>query len=228
MSSSAKQYLRLMHFPLPLCVLSFATLGALLAPAVHFDRLAWTYVIVFGSLCLSSYSFDELKGRPLRTTIPEGQLRTLGSIGMGVSLLGGGYLASTVSLLLLAWIPPTAFTVLAYNLELFKGRFHNSTVFALGWGGLPTIGSYFLQTLSLSVSVLLAALATMAFSWAIWSLNHEFRRDLNTVKDMTSTLNGDFAGARRQARRRIWGITKILCYTVALFTVAFAYYRFFP
>lgn len=217
-----------MHFPLPLCMLSFATLGALLAPVVHLDRLAWTYVIVFGSLCLSSYSFDELKGRPLRTTIPEGQLRTLGSIGMGVSLLGGGYLASTVSLLLLAWIPPTAFTVLAYNLELFKGRFHNSTVFALGWGGLPTIGSYFLQTLTLSVSVLLAALATMTFSWAIWSLNHEFRHDLNTVKDMTPTLNVDFAGARRQARRRIWGITKVLCYTVALFTVAFAYYRFFP
>ncbi len=228
MSGSAKEYLRLMHFPLPLCMLSFATLGALLAPVVHLDRLAWTYVIVFGSLCLSSYSFDELKGRPLRTMIPEGRLRTLGSIGMGVSLLGGGYLASTVSLLLLAWIPPTAFAVLAYNLELFKGRFHNRTVFALGWGGLPTIGSYFLQTLSLSVSVLLVALATMAFSLAIWSLNHEFRSDLNIVKGMTSTLSPDFAGARRQARRRIWGITKILCYTVALFTVAFAYYRFFP
>ncbi len=228
MSSRAKQYLRLMHFPLPLCMLSFATLGALLAPVVHLDRLAWTYVIVFGSLCLSSYSFDELKGRPLRTTIPEGQLRTLGSIGMGVSFLGGGYLASTVSLVLLAWIPPTAFTVLAYNLELFKGRFHNSTVFALGWGVLPTIGSYFLQTLSLSVSALLTGLATMAFALAIWNLNHEFRRDLNTVQGMTLTLNSDFASARRQARRRIWGITKILCYTVALFTVAFAYYRFFP
>ena len=217
-----------MHFPLPLCMLSFATLGALLAPVVHLDRLAWTYVIVFGSLCLSSYSFDELKGRPMRTKIPEGQLRTLGSIGMGISLVGGGYLASTVSLILLAWIPPTAFAVLAYNLELFKGRFHNSTVFALGWGALPTIGSYFLQTLSLSISALLTALAAVAFSLAIWSLNHEFRPDLNLVHGMTATPNGDLAGARRQARRRIWGITKILCYTLALFTVAFAYYRFFP
>ena len=46
-------------------MISFATLGAVLAPLVHFDQLSWTHIIVFGSLCLVSYSFDELKGRPL-------------------------------------------------------------------------------------------------------------------------------------------------------------------
>src|SRR2546425_4844933 len=61
---------RLMHFPLPLCMISFATVSAVLAPIVHFDRLLITYVIVFGSLCLASVSFDELKGRPLRTNNP--------------------------------------------------------------------------------------------------------------------------------------------------------------
>ena len=217
-----------MHFPLPLCVLSFATLGALLAPVVHLDRLAWTYVIVFGSLCLSSYSFDELKGRPLRTTIPQRELEILGLTGVLVSLRGGLYLALTVSPIILAWIPPTAFVVLAYNNELFHGRFHTNSVFSLGWGGLPTLGSYFLQTLTLSVSALLTALATSTFGLAIWSLNHEFRSDLNAVQNLTGRMDGDFASARRQARRRIWSITKILCYTVTLLTIAFAYYRFFP
>lgn len=223
-----RDYARLMHFPLPLCMLSFATLGAVLAPVVHLDRLLWTYIIVFGSLCLASYSFDELKGRPLRTTIPGRQLQILGLTGMAISLLGGFYLAWIVSPVLLAWIPPSAFVVLAYNKELFQARFHNSIVFSLGWGGLPTLGSYFLQTLTLSPSVLLTAMATIAFSLAIWSLNHEFRPDLNTVQELTGRLDGDFVSARRQARRRIWNITKILCYTVTLFTVAFAYYRFFP
>ncbi len=217
-----------MHFPLPLCMLSFSTLGAILAPLVRVDRLVWTYIIVFASLCLSSYSFDELKGRPLRTTIPEGQLRFLGFSGMIISLLGGFYLAWTVSPILLAWIPPSAFVVLAYNKELFQGRFHNSTVFALGWGGIPTLGSYFLQALTLSVPVLLTAAATITFSLAIWSLNHEFRPDLSTVQELSARLNGDFVTARRQARHRIWNITKILCYTVTLFTIAFVYYRFFP
>ncbi len=228
MNGRAKQYLRLMHFPLPLCMLSFATLGAVLAPIVHVDRLLWTYIIVFGSLCLASYSFDELEGRPLRTTIPEEQLRILGWAGISISFLGGLYLAWTISPILLAWIPPSAFVVLTYNKELFNGRFHNSTVFALGWGGIPTLGSYFLQTLSLSVSALLTAAATIVFSLAVWSLNHEFRPDLNAVQNIIPILNGDFVTARRQARRRIWNITKILCYTVTLFTIAFAYYRFFP
>jgi len=57
-------------FRCPLCMISFTTLGAVLARIVHFDRLLITYVIVFGSRCLASYSFDELKRRPLRTINP--------------------------------------------------------------------------------------------------------------------------------------------------------------
>ena len=79
------QYLRLMHFPLPLCVFSFATLGAVISPIIYLDRLLWTYLIVFTNLCLASYSFDELRGRPLHTTIPESHLRALGWTGVAVS-----------------------------------------------------------------------------------------------------------------------------------------------
>jgi hypothetical protein len=183
---------------------------------------------VFGSLCLASYSFDELKGRPLHTKIPENELRILGWIGLLLSLVAGLYLAVTINLLLLAWIPPSALIVLGYNKELFNGRLHNRAVFALGWGGIPTLGSYFLQTLTLSIPVILVSFATMMFSLAIWTLNHEFRSDFNMFQDVTVKLNGDIVAARRQARRRIWTINKILCYMITLFTIAFSYYRFFP
>ncbi len=221
-------YNRLMHFPLPLCVISFVTLGAIIAPVVYLDRLVWTYLIVFASLCLASYSFDELKGRPLRTHIPDRELRGLGWAGLGFSFLGGVYLASTINPVLLAWIPPSVLVILGYNKELFKGKLHNSTVFSIGWGGIPTLGSYFLQTLTLSVTAILASLATIMFSLAIWTLNHEFRPDFTAFKDLTLKLDGDIVAARRQARRRIWNITKMLCYTIALFTLAVSYYRFFP
>ena len=217
-----------MHFPLPLCVFSFATLGAVIAPRVYFDRLFWTYIAVFASLCLASYSFDELKGRPLRTTIPEGQLRALGWAGLVVSLLVAFYLAVTINPVLLAWIPPSLFIILAYNKELFNGRFHNGTVFSIGWGGIPALGSYFLQTLTLSAQSLLVALATIVFSLAIWNLNHEFRPELNLIREAASRLDGEIAAARRSTLRSIWNITKILCYAVTLFTIAFSYYRFFP
>ncbi len=45
---------------------------------------------------------------------------------------------------------------------------------------------------------------------------------------MVTKLDGEMLAARRSTLRRIWSITKILCYAVTLFTVAFAYYRFFP
>ncbi len=167
MSGLGKQYVRLMHFPLPLCVFSFATLGAVIAPRVYIDRLLWAYLAVFASLCLASYSFDELKGRPLRTTIPEGQLKTLGWSGLAASVLTGVYLAATINVALLAWIPPSAFIILAYNKELFRGRFHNGSMFALGWGGIPVLGTYFLQTLTITLSALFVAAATIVFSMAI-------------------------------------------------------------
>ena len=45
---------------------------------------------------------------------------------------------------------------LAYNLELFNGRFHSDLAFALSWGSFPLLTSYFAQHGNLSVSSLLA------------------------------------------------------------------------
>jgi hypothetical protein len=213
-----------MHFPLPLCVLSFATLGAVIAPKIDLVLLAWTYFIIFGSLCLASYCFDELKGRPWNTRIPDIELRILGWTGLGIALFGGIYLAIIVSPLLLLWIPPSIFVILGYNMELFNGRLHNKIVFALGWGGLPTFGSYFLQTLTISIETLLVALATVTFSFAIWILNHELRTEIGTFDP--SIPRGELK-MNRTVRREIWNIDKILCYMITFFTIAFTYYRFF-
>jgi len=222
------QYLRLMHFPLPLCVFSFATLGAVISPNIYLDRLLWTYLIVFTSLCLASYSFDELKGRSLHTTIPEDHLRALGWTGVAASVVAGIYLAITVSPLLLAWIPPSGFVILAYNMELFKGRFHNSTTFALGWGGIPTLGSFFLQALTINVEAILLAAAIVVFSLAIWTLTHDLRGEINALQEVAGKVDGDVMIIRRSARRIIWKITRILCYSITLFTIALTYYRFLP
>jgi hypothetical protein len=108
----------------------------------------------------------------------------------------------------LAWVPPSAFVVLAYNKELFNGVFHNRTVFALGWGGLPIIGSYFLQAFTISIVAILTAAATVVLSMGYGLSITSF--DLNAVQDAALRLNGGFLTARRLARRRIWNITKML------------------
>ncbi len=101
-------------------------------------------------------------------------------------------------------------------------------MFSIGWGGIPVLGNYFLQTLTISVSAPFVATATIVFSLAKWNLNHEFRPELNTIREMASRLDGEAVAARRSMLRRTWSITKILCYAITLFTVAFSYYRFFP
>ena len=70
--------------------------------------------------------------------------------------------------------------------------------------------------------------AMVVFSLAIWTLNHEFRPDLDALKEITTMPDGNSLGTRRSTRRRIWNITKILCYAITLLTIAFSYYRFFP
>jgi hypothetical protein len=91
------------------------------------------------------------------------------------------------------------------------------------------LGSYYLQTINLSLSVLLAAAGTIVFSLAIWTLNHEFRPDLETVKKFAAAQEDARALAtRRSAGRGIWNITRILCYSITLFTIAFSAYRFLP
>lgn len=227
--SLGRQYVRLMHLPLPLCVFSFATLGAVIAPVLNIERLLWTYIAVFTSLCLASYSFDELTGRPWHTTIPEKQLKILGWTGLIISVLIGLYLAYIVNPIIAAWIPPSGFIILAYNKEIFHGRFHNAWTFALGWGGIPTLGSYYLQTLTISIAALLLSLAMVVFSVALWTLTHELRPDIDTLKELASTVDSERASlGRRSARLRIWRITKMLCYAITFLAVAVTFYRFFP
>ncbi len=64
------------------------------------------------------------------------------------------------------WLAPLvaigAFLVVAYNLELFGGRVHDDTWFALAWGGFPAFTGYFVNALQVRpAGVLVAAACTL-------------------------------------------------------------------
>ena len=44
-----------------------------------------------------------------------------------------------------------SFFLFAYNLELFKGKFHNNSTFVLSWGILPVLAGSAIQTNSLTL-----------------------------------------------------------------------------
>jgi hypothetical protein len=107
--------------------------------------------------------FDELIGRPWHTTMPRIHLWTIGFAALAASSAIGLYFAVTISFVFSLFVILWAFFTLAYDLELFNGRFHNTPTLALSWGSV-FLGSYYLQSLvitpySLLLSTILGYIA---------------------------------------------------------------------
>src|SRR2546423_1489765 len=69
-----RDVLALLHPPYTAWHLSYAVIGASLAPHVDFLRLAATLVAFFFAVRISTHALDELHGRPLRTSLPSSAL----------------------------------------------------------------------------------------------------------------------------------------------------------
>jgi ABC-type branched-subunit amino acid transport system permease subunit len=84
----------------------------------------------------------------------------LGAVAIGV--IG----VVTVSPSLAIFVAAGAFIVVAYNLELFGGRFHSDTWFAVAWGAFPALTSYWANALTLRVPGVGVAAGCFALSLA--------------------------------------------------------------
>ena len=168
--------------PYTLWHLSYVILGAALAPALHYDRLAATVVAFFLALGVGAHALDELAGRPLRTRIARRTLVVLALAGLGGAIGIGLAGAVAVSPLLLIFIAAGAFLAPAYNLEWFGGRFHSGFWFAAAWGAFPFLTGYFAQAETFeppaafgAVAVFLLSLVQRTLSSRVRSLRRRVR-----------------------------------------------------
>ena len=86
-----------------------------------------------------------------------------------------------------------AFLVVAYNLELFGGRFHSDRWFAPAWGAFPALTGYWVNALSLRAPGLLVAAACWALSVAQRRLStpvRELRRRTVSVEGQQRLADG--------------------------------------
>jgi hypothetical protein len=139
----------ILHPPYTAWHLSYVALGAAVAPSFHPVRL-WAALGAFLlAVGVAAHALDELRGRPLRTQLPDGVLALAagaalaGAVGIGIA---GVFV---VSWTLLPFIAAGAFAVLAYNLELFGGRFHTDFWFAAAWGGFPALTGFWSNALGI-------------------------------------------------------------------------------
>lgn len=157
-----RDYVTLLHPPYTAWHLSYVVIGGCLAPAVAWERLGAAVVAFALAVGVGAHALDELKGRPLRTAIPDRVLVALA----GVSIAGACAIGVAGAVLFEAWlallIPLGLVLVLGYNLELAGGRLHSGLWFGLAWGGFPVINGYAAVAGGLSgVTVLAAAFAVL-------------------------------------------------------------------
>jgi hypothetical protein len=156
----------LLHPPYTLWNLSYVAIGSALSPTFTLWRLLEVLAAFFLGLGVSAHALDELKGRPLRTRIPDRVLIAVAAVGLVGAVALGIKGVTEVGLGLIPFIVIGVLAVLAYNLEWFGARVHTDAGFALAWGAFPVLAGYFVQADRLGIAAVLVAVFAFALSLA--------------------------------------------------------------
>lgn len=170
-----RDWLTVLHLPYTAWHLSYVLVGAGLAPVLSVSRLVAT-LLAFGlAVGVTAHGLDELKGRPLGTSIPGAALAAVSAVALAGAVALGAVGISRVGWGLAGFIVAGGIVVVAYNLELWGGRLHNDATFAVAWGAFPVVTAYYAQTSTLRPAALVAALYAYGLSKAQRALSTEAR-----------------------------------------------------
>jgi hypothetical protein len=161
-----RDLITLLHPPYTAWHLSYVAIGAAAAPNLYGDRLAAALGAFILGVGVCAHALDELNGRPLGTRLSDHSLVGLAVVALAGAVAIGIVGAATVSLSLVPFVAVGAFIVVAYNLELFGGRFHSDFWFAAAWGAFPALTGYWVNALDLRAQGVLVAAACFMLSVA--------------------------------------------------------------
>ncbi len=180
----------LLHPPYTLWHVSYAVMGASLAPHLNWVALGATALAFFLAVGIAAHALDEFNGRPLGTAISDRALWTVAVLGLAGAVALGMAAVSRIGPVLIPFMVVGVCLVLGYNLELFGGVLHNDLGFAAGWGGFPVAVGFVAQSPPLTskgvAAVVAGTLAATAISYAQRCLSTPAR----TIRRRTSQLGG--------------------------------------
>jgi hypothetical protein len=181
----------ILHAPYTAWHLSYVALGAAVAPELHAVRLWAALGAFFLAVGIAAHALDELHGHPLGTRLSDRALAMLagmaliGAVGIGIA---GVFVVSPT---LLPFIAAGAFAVLAYNLELFGGRFHTDLWFAAAWGAFPALTGYWVNALGIpSVETAIAAIAVTAGCFGLSVAQRRLSTPVRELRRRTVSVSG--------------------------------------
>jgi hypothetical protein len=181
-----------LHPPYTAWHLSNVAFGAAAAAEIHTDRFLATLVAFFLAVGIGAHTLDELNGRPLKTELSDSTLIVLavvsiaGAIGIGIA----GCIV--VSATLIPFVLAGGFIVVAYNLELFGGRFHTDFWLAASWGAFPALTSWWVNTLSFaSAKTVVAGLLVAVGCFGLTTVQRRLSTPVRRLRRKTVSVSGE-------------------------------------
>ncbi len=191
------QWWTLLHPPYTLWHLSYAAMGAAIAPNLSWAMLAATVGGFFLGVGVAAHALDELNGRPLGTAISDRMLWVAAAVSLAGAVLIGAFAVPYSSLLLVPCIALGVLLVLGYNLELFGGRLHTDFGFAAAWGGFPVLVGFLAQapplTRPVTAGAIGLAVAATGLSYAQRRLStpaRALRRRIRSAEGTITMIDG--------------------------------------
>lgn len=149
-----RAFVGMMFLPYTGMCVSFAVIGAMLVVDIHWDRvgaIALIYALALGVGAHAADTIGSKKAKPWGSYFTKKQMLVLMASSLAVAYaIGVYYIVLYVPLLAIVAILE-GFFLLAYNFEIWGGRFHNDFWFAVSWGALPVMAGYLIQTSDISI-----------------------------------------------------------------------------
>jgi hypothetical protein len=184
------QWWTVLHPPYTLWHLSYAVMGAAIAPRLSWALLAATVLGFFLGVGVAAHALDEINGRPLGTTISDTMLWTAAVVSLAGAVLVGALAVPHSSALLVPCIVIGVLLVLGYNLELFGGRLHTDVGFAAAWGGFPVLVGFLAQGPPLARPVTAAAVGLALAATGLSYAQRRLSTPARTLRRRVSDLHG--------------------------------------
>lgn len=157
----------ILFLPYTCIVTSFAAWGSL-SGYFELDRLAAICIVYFLSVGVAAHCLDAVGGKTKPWgNLPKRKLWFVAMIALGIAFTLGLYYAFLDSPLLFPIGIAEGFFLFAYNLELFKGKFHNNLSTVISWGVLPVFAGSAIQTNSISIEALIVSVVSAIVTYVL-------------------------------------------------------------
>jgi hypothetical protein len=181
-----------LHPPYTAWHLSNVAFGAAAATEIHTDRFVMTLAAFFLAVGIGAHVLDELNGRPLGTQLSERTLVGLAVCSIGAAIGIGIAGCIIVSATLVPFVVAGGFIVVAYNLELFGGRFHTDFWLAAAWGAFPALTSWWVNTLSFGSAKTVVAGALVAVGcYGLTRVQRRLSTPVRRLRRKTISVSGE-------------------------------------